>query len=123
MDYHLAVTDGGKRGDITYGSYKVYDPYGCLLHTRQLVYGFGTSSASEYLTALHALRYCSEIGIKDLVLITDSDLLVNQVKGVYAINHEHLKELVRLIRKVSLEFNTVEIKKVSRNIIKSQLGH
>ncbi len=123
MDYYTAVTDGGKRKDITYGSYIIYDPYGNILHHKQLVYGYGTSNSAEYLTALHALRKCRELNIDNLVLFTDSYLLVNHVNGNFNINYDHLRELVKSIRQELSKFNSVSMKKVTRNTIKMQLGH
>lgn len=122
-DYYTVVSDGGKKGDITYGSYMVYDPYGNNIHTKQLVFGYGTSNTAEYLTVLSAIRYCVSQDIKKLVVLTDSALVVNQVKGVYAINYEHLQELVDAVNKELKHFDSVKLKKVPRNIIKSHLGH
>ena len=120
---HVLITDGGHKKDITYGSYKLYDDTGKLLLHKQVVFGYGTSNLAEYLIMIVALRRTFELGIKNVIILTDSLLLKNQVYGTNYCNYSHLIRARNTIRRLLKRFDTWKIIKVKRNIIVAHLGH
>lgn len=120
---HVLVTDGGNRNDITYGSYKIITDEGEVIAHRQVVFGYGTSNLAEYLAFIEGLKKSKSLGIKDIVALTDSQLMQRQIQGDWACNHEHLRVARDKARRLLHEFDSWKIKKVTRNIIVTQLGH
>ena len=120
---HLLIADGGNRADITYGSFKIFTDTGELIKHKQIVFGYGTSNLAEYLAVIAALHAALELEIKNVVIMTDSNLVKEQIYGNNACNYAHLKIARDRARKLLKEFDSWEIVKVKRNIIVAQLGH
>lgn len=87
--------------------------------------GEGTNNAAEFTAALRALEHSLEIAEKDLkiepkkqdVLIkTDSQLLVNQYNGKYKSKNKALSKILREIVGLSSQFKSVKMKYISRNL-------
>lgn len=120
----VVICDGGKKGGIAYGSYKIYTALGELIEHKQVVWGEKTSNEAEYLTMLMALRKSKQFLTEDesvINILTDSSLVKEQVAGNWQCNYEHLKVLRDKIRE---ELNdNVTIIHVARNIIYQHLGH
>lgn len=122
---YTVITDGGHKKGIAYGSYKIYNDAGILLVHKQLVYDDETSNEAEYLTLVYAMQACLEHGFLEIAILTDSQLMAEQVLGNYACNALHLMRLRDKIRNMiyNTSFTSVSIKHVPRNIIKYHLGH
>jgi ribonuclease HI len=120
----VVICDGGKKGGIAYGSYKIYTASGILLEHKQVVWGEKTSNEAEYLTMLMAIRKSKQFLTEDesqINILTDSSLVREQVLGNWACNYEHLKVLRDKIRK---ELNdNITITHITRNIVFQHLGH
>lgn len=120
----VVICDGGKKGGVAYGSYKIYTKSGILLEHKQIVWGEKTSNEAEYLTMLLALRKSKKLVTKDesnINILTDSSLVTEQVAGHWICNYKHL-EILR--DKIRGELNdNITIKYVPRNIIYQHLGH
>ena len=55
--------------------------------------GHQTNNFAEYQGLIAALEYAIEHGHKSLKLISDSELLVRQIKGIYKVKNSTLQEL------------------------------
>jgi ribonuclease HI len=120
---YTIISDGGKRRDITYGSYKIFDSDGKELVHRQIVYGYGTSNLSEYLIMIDAVKHAQSMGIKNVAILTDSRLVRMQTLGEWACNYDHLRTARNKLRRLLKGFDHWEINKITRNIVASHLGH
>jgi len=120
---YTVITDGGKRRDITYGSFKIFNDTGEELIHKQIVFGYGTSNLSEYLIMIEAVKYAINQEYKDITILTDSRLVVMQVMKNWACNYDHLRTARNKLRRLLRNFDSWEIKKVTKNIIVAQLGH
>jgi ribonuclease HI len=120
---YTIIADGGKRKDITYGSFKIFDEEGKELVHKQIVFGYGTSNLSEYLIIIEAVKYTINSGYKDISILTDSRLVVMQMADVWACNYDHLRTAKNKLRRLLNQLDSWEIKKITRNIVVSQLGH
>lgn len=120
----VVICDGGKRGGVAYGSYKIYTSSGILVEHKQIVWGEKTSNEAEYLTMLMAIRKSKQFITgeeTEINVLTDSPLVKEQVAGNWNCNYKHLEVLRDRIRE---ELSTnVTIKHVPRNIIFAHLGH
>jgi len=58
----------------------------------------GTNNRAEYLALLEALRIAVAARLEDVLVLSDSKLVVNQVNGEYACRDSHLKVLLERAR-------------------------
>src|ERR1700688_3924528 len=81
---HTAHVDGGARGNPGPSGYGVaiQDPSGKPVSELSEYLGHHTNNYAEYQGLIAALRYASEHQIKALTVISDSELMVRQMKGI-----------------------------------------
>lgn len=63
-----------------------------------------TSNVAEYLACLRGLLLAKSLEIPDLDVFSDSQLLINQLHGRYAIRSEHLRPIHTAILSTSAHF-------------------
>ena len=95
-DHHLiAHSDGGARGNPGPAGYGVVikDESGKKVAALSEYLGHQTNNFAEYQGLIAALEYAIKHGPKALKLISDSELLVRQIKGIYKVKNTTLKDL------------------------------
>jgi ribonuclease HI len=122
-EHYLVISDGGKKEGMTYGSFKVIDTKGLTKAHEQFTIGLGTNNQSEYIALLNALKWCLENGIRSIVAVTDSRLVVKQVNGDWRCNNKNMKNLCSKVKNYSRKFNSFELHFVPGKYIKQKLGH
>lgn len=120
---YTLITDGGNQKDVTYGSYKIFDPSGNLVEHKSFVFGYGTSNLAEYLALIKALNRAVELELNRIIIMTDSELMQKQILGEYQCNYDHLINARDKARRLLKNFGYWKIDKVPKNIIVGQLGH
>jgi ribonuclease HI len=92
---HTAHVDGGARGNPGPAGYGVAitDASGHPIAELSEYLGHRTNHYAEYQGLLAALRYAAEHQIKALKVISDSELMVRQIKGIYKVRHPELRKL------------------------------
>ncbi len=88
-------TDGGSRGNpgpAAYG-YVLEAEDGTVLDARGETIGKATNNVAEYRGLLAGLEKAVDLGITELEVISDSELLVKQMLGDYRVKNEALREL------------------------------
>ncbi len=93
--YLIAHSDGGARGNPGPAGYGVVieDESGRKVGTLSEYLGHQTNNFAEYQGLIAALEYALRHGPKALKLISDSELLVRQIKGIYKVKNATLQEL------------------------------
>jgi ribonuclease HI len=89
-------TDGGARGNpgpAAYG-YVLEAEDGTVLDARGETIGVATNNVAEYRALLAGLASARERGVDELEVVSDSELLVNQMRGDYKVKSSNLRELV-----------------------------
>jgi ribonuclease HI len=89
-------TDGGSRGNpgpAAYG-YVLETEDGTVLDARGETIGVATNNVAEYRGLLAGLASALERGIEELEVVSDSELLVKQMRGEYKVKSPTLRELV-----------------------------
>jgi ribonuclease HI len=76
--------------------------------------GETTNNVAEYTAAIRGLARARELGATDVTLRTDSQLLVNQLTGVYRVKTPHLQPLHRELRSLAAGFDRVTFEHVPR---------
>src|SRR2546423_1554021 len=88
-------TDGGARGNpgpAAYG-YVLEAEDGTVLDARGETIGVATNNVAEYSGLVAGLRKAVEVGVDELEVVSDSELIVRQMTGEYKVKNEVLREL------------------------------
>jgi ribonuclease HI len=88
-------TDGGARGNpgpAAYG-YVIETEDGHVLAAHGEAIGHATNNVAEYSGLVAGMQKAAELGVSDLEVVSDSELLVKQMQGEYRVKNEALKEL------------------------------
>jgi ribonuclease HI len=93
--YLVAHSDGGARGNPGPAGYGVVIEDESRKKVAQLseYLGHQTNNFAEYQGLIAALEYALQHGPKALKLISDSELLVRQIKGIYKVKNAALQDL------------------------------
>jgi ribonuclease HI len=93
--YLIAHSDGGARGNPGPAGYGVViqDEAGRKVAALSQYLGHQTNNFAEYQGLIAALEYAIEREHKALKVISDSELLVRQIKGIYKVKNSTLQEL------------------------------
>ena len=93
--YLIAHSDGGARGNPGPAGYGVViqDEAGRKVAALSHYLGHQTNNFAEYQGLVAALEYAIEHGHKALKVVSDSELLVRQIKGIYKVKNATLQEL------------------------------
>src|SRR5271167_637935 len=93
--YLVAHSDGGARGNPGPAGYGVViqDQSGHKVAHLSEYLGHQTNNFAEYQGLIAALEYALQHGPKALKLISDSELLVRQIKGIYKVKNPTLRDL------------------------------
>ncbi len=88
-------TDGGARGNpgpAAFG-YVLEAEDGDVLASHGEAIGRATNNVAEYRGLLAGMARAAELGVDELEVISDSELLVKQMQGEYRVKNEALREL------------------------------
>ena len=112
----MAYTDGAARGNPGPAGIGVViaDGAGRILAEVGKGIGVATNNVAEYLAAVEALRQALELGATDLVLRSDSRLLVEQLSGRWRVKNPTLIRLHEEARALVGRFHSVTFEHVRR---------
>src|SRR5947199_7119244 len=93
--YLVAHSDGGARGNPGPSGYGVVikDETGRKVAALSEYLGHQTNNFAEYQGLIAALEYAVNHGPKALKLVSDSELMVKQIKGIYKVKNQALQDL------------------------------
>src|SRR5579872_7442961 len=113
---YTANIDGAARGNPGPASYGVVirRPDGTPLESIGKYIGRHTNNVAEYYALIAALDYAAANGIKRLRVQSDSQLIVNQIKGLYKVKHADLRPLHERARKQAAGLEGFSIQYVPR---------
>jgi ribonuclease H / adenosylcobalamin/alpha-ribazole phosphatase len=89
-------TDGGARGNPGPAAfaYVLEAEDGTVLAAHGEAIGTATNNVAEYRGLVAGLAKAAELGVDELEVVSDSELLVRQMTGVYRVKNAALGELV-----------------------------
>ena len=113
---HTAYVDGGARGNPGPAGYGVAirDATGRPVAELSEYLGRQTNNYAEYRGLLAALCYAAENQIKALRVISDSELMVRQMKGIYKVRHPELRKLYDEAQRLARRLEHFEIRHALR---------
>ena len=109
--YLIAHTDGGARGNPGPSGYGVVikDESGKKVAALSEYLGHQTNNFAEYQALIGALEYALQHEYKALKVISDSELLVRQIKGIYKVKNSTLQDLHARAKELIAQMNWFSI--------------
>ena len=88
-------TDGGARGNPgpAASAFVLEAEDGTVLEARGTAIGVATNNVAEYRALVDGLRRAAELGVSELEVVSDSELVVKQMRGEYRVKNEALRAL------------------------------
>ena len=109
-------TDGGARGNpgpAAYG-YVLEAEDGTVLAAHGEAIGEATNNVAEYRALVAGLEKAVELGVDELEVVSDSELVVKQMRGEYKVKNEVLRELKEAAANVAERLRSVRYTAVRR---------
>jgi probable phosphoglycerate mutase len=109
-------TDGGARGNpgpAAYG-YVLEAEDGHVLDARGEAIGTATNNVAEYRGLVAGMRKAAELAVTELEVVSDSELLVKQMRGEYRVKNEALRALWEEAADLERRFDRVRYTAVRR---------
>ena len=109
-------TDGGARGNpgpAAYG-YVLEAEDGTVLAAHGETIGVATNNVAEYRALVAGLEKAAELGVEELEVVSDSELLVKQMRGEYKVKNPALRELNAAAEALAAGFRKVTYTAVRR---------
>jgi len=111
-------TDGGARGNpgpAAYG-YVLEADDGTVLDARGEAIGVATNNVAEYRALVAGLAKAVELGVDELDVVSDSELLVKQMTGEYRVKNKALIDLSLEASRLAREVGSVRYRAVRREL-------
>lgn len=115
-DWLTAHCDGGSRGNPGPSGYGavIEDGKGRTVAELSEFLGVQTNNYAEYSGLIAVLKWGVENGVKQLRVVSDSELMVKQMQGKYAVKSPVLKPLFEEARKLSRRIENFEMRHTLR---------
>jgi ribonuclease HI len=113
---YTAHIDGGARGNPGPAGYGVViqDAAGRKVAELSEYLGHQTNNYAEYQGLIGVLRYATGNGIKSLKVVSDSELMVRQMKGIYKVKNPDLRKLYDEAQQMVRKLDHFEIRHAMR---------
>jgi ribonuclease HI len=85
-----------------------------VLDARGETIGVATNNVAEYSALLAGLRRAAELGVDELDVVSDSELMVKQMNGVYRVKNDALRELSLEAARLARALGKVSYRNVRR---------
>lgn len=111
-----AYTDGAARGNPGPAAcaFIIVDAWGVLLADHARVLGRKTNNEAEYHAVIDALKKAASLSYRQIVVHSDSELVIRQIKGEYNVRKPHLHELFLQVQEIERSFESVEFVNLPR---------
>jgi len=109
-------TDGGSRGNPGPAAYAyvLEADDGTVLAAHGEAIGVATNNVAEYSALVAGLEKAIAVGVSELEVISDSELMVKQMRGEYRVKNEALRDLSARASRLAREIGSVSYKAVRR---------
>ncbi|HEX5450607.1 MAG TPA: reverse transcriptase-like protein [Gaiellaceae bacterium] len=109
-------TDGGSRGNPgpSAFAYVLEAEDGTVLASHGETIGIATNNVAEYSGLIAGLRAALDLHVTEIDVVSDSELLVKQMRGEYKVKNEALRALSIEAARLAREVGSVEYRHVLR---------
>ena len=74
-----------------------------------------TNNTAEYMAIIKGLEECERKGIKDVEIVSDSKVVISQLKGEYKVYEQHLKVLYEQVKNITKSFRSISCTHTTRD--------
>ena len=115
-DWLTAHCDGGSRGNPGPSGYGavIEDAQGRVVARLSQFLGHQTNNYAEYSGLLAVLKWANENGVKRLRVVSDSELMVKQMKGLYKVKNPGLLPLWEEAKRLAARLDRFEMRHTLR---------
>ncbi len=112
----IAYIDGGSRGNPgpAAAGFILSDSDGNQIQAKAFFLGQATNNVAEYTAFVKALEAIKQIGAKQLIVYSDSELLVKQINGEYRLKSEQIRPLFRQAIDLLSELENWKVQHIAR---------
>jgi ribonuclease HI len=109
-------TDGGARGNPgpAAAAYVLEAEDGTVLAAHGEAIGLATNNVAEYRALVAGLECARDLGVGELEVVSDSELVVKQMRGEYKVKNEALRSLSLRAAALARELGAVRYTAVRR---------
>ncbi len=109
-------TDGGARGNPgpAAAAYVLEADDGTVLAAHGEAIGVATNNVAEYRALVAGLEQARDLGVDELEVVSDSELVVKQMRGEYKVKNPALRELSLQAAALAREIGAVRYSAVRR---------
>ena len=109
-------TDGGARGNPGPAAfaYVLEGGDGTVLAAHGETIGVATNNVAEYRGLVAGLAKALELAVPEVEVLSDSELLVKQMRGEYKVKNEALRELSLAAARLARQLDKVDYRHVRR---------
>ncbi len=117
MSKAIVHVDGGARGNPgpAAAACVISTPDGEVLAEHAQLLGETTNNVAEYRALLLGLEQAKRIGVSDVELVNDSELVAKQVNGEYKVKHPAMRPLHRQAVEALAGFSHWSVRSVPRS--------
>jgi ribonuclease HI/ADP-ribose pyrophosphatase YjhB (NUDIX family) len=115
-EHIIAYTDGGSRGNPgpSAAGFVLFDTAGMVIREGGTYLGITTNNVAEYQAVYLALEEAVQLGASVVDFKLDSQLVTNQMNGVFKVKHHDLKPIHQRIQELSSQFERVTFTHIRR---------
>jgi formyltetrahydrofolate-dependent phosphoribosylglycinamide formyltransferase len=112
----IIYVDGGSRGNPgpAAAAFILTDKAENQLQAKAFFLGKTTNNTAEYTALLKALETAAILNAKDIIIYSDSELLVRQISGEYKVKSENIRPLFQQVITLLNKFEKWKIKHIAR---------
>lgn len=89
-------------------------PDGVLAQISERLPGQGTNNVAEYTAVIRGMELALELGVEDLAIRGDSNLVVQQLLGKFRVREPRLRPLLARVQELAGEFQTIDVQWLPR---------
>jgi ribonuclease HI len=110
-------TDGASRGNPGPASiaFTIKDERGKRISQDSRTIGVTTNNQAEYQAIIAALEEARKLGAEQVIVESDSELVVKQITGEYRVKKASLRPLYQQVGRIASQFNHFSIRHIPRD--------
>ena len=114
----VGFADGASRStrNLSSEAWVIYDPFGESVNLQGVCLGPATNNIAEYSVVLELLTEAVDLGIRELLVYLDSQLVVLQLNGHYSVRNPSILCLYFHIRLLERNFDYITYQQITRHM-------
>ena len=115
---YVGFADGACRStrNLSFAAWVIYDPHGELIDLQGVCLGRTTNNVAQYSAVIELLAEAVNLGIRELVVNLDSQLVVHQLNGQYSVRDHRILRLYLCVRLLERNFDFITYQHIPRQL-------